>query len=41
MLCDNATSIGKLIYVVTVGIGGLGCTVGMEPVTLPTWFSYA
>jgi hypothetical protein len=29
MLCDNATSIGKLIYVVTVGIGGLGCTVGI------------
>jgi hypothetical protein len=41
MVCDNATSIGKLLYVVTVGTEGLGCTVGMEPVLLPQWFGYA
>lgn len=41
MVCDNATSVGKLLYIVTVGIGGLGCTVGIEPIPLPQWLTYA
>lgn len=40
MVCDNSTSIGKLLYNVTVGAGGLGCVVGLTSVKLPRWFSY-
>jgi hypothetical protein len=40
MVCDNSTSIGKLLFNITVTTGKLGCLVGKEPVKLPRWFSY-
>jgi hypothetical protein len=40
MVCDNATSIGKLLFRVTVAAGRLGCSVGLDAVILPQWFNY-